>query len=318
MSTVYAFPAATRIESLAIRSNGQILATQGNTPHVWLVDRDAGNSEALLLHKFDDTASISGITEGYPDVFYVSSANDSSNTLKSYGEGYIYKINMTQYRPNVPAAAATVSKVVTIPEAQALNGLVYFSGSREVLFAADSHVGGIWRIDLDTGKVDLAINNIYTQSTGSGVNSLRYKDGFLYFTNSQQGTLVKVVIDNNGDPAGRYKVLARGGFVPNDFALDVRGNAYVASLHNATAKDTDKNDGISFVPASGGPVEYVAEVAGPTSAAFGRTASDCNVLYVSTSGGDNMYLTDVPMTVSGKIVKIDLGEWSPNCVSWEE
>lgn len=315
VDVVYDFPAATWIENLAVRGNGQILATQSGAPRVYLVDPFVPNEEAVLLHEFNETASILGVAEGAPDVFYVCTANYSSKLLEGYGQDYVYKIDMTEYQAGEPATAK-VSEVATVSEGKGLDGLVYVpAGDRDLLFVTDFLVGVIWSVDVASGAVEVAINNTHTQSTGFGANGLKYQDGFLYFTNTQKESLIKVAIDSKGNPTGDYIVVTSEGFVPDDFALDVHGNAFIATFTSEVAGLTDGKDGIYFVSRSGEHAKNIAEVAGPTGAAFGRAAEDCNILYVCTTGGDDAYLTGEPITVSGKIMKVDLGRWSPNCAA---
>lgn len=125
VTMVYDFPAATWTENVAVRSNGQILATEDTAPRVWLVDPFAPDEEAVLLHEVHETASILGIVEGAPDVFYVCSANYSSKLLEGYGEGYIYRIGMTRYQPS-KSNTAEVSKIATVSGAEGLDGLAFF------------------------------------------------------------------------------------------------------------------------------------------------------------------------------------------------
>lgn len=94
--------------------------------------------------------------------------------------------------------------------------------------------------------------------------------------------------------------MAKGGFEPDDFALDAKGDAYVTSF-------TKGKNGLVFVPREGGEGVYVAGVAGPTACAFGRGEADKEVLYVSTSGGDYEYESGAPVRVRGKIVRVDVG-----------
>lgn len=69
--------------------------------------------------------------------------------------------------------------------------------------------------------------------------------------------------------------------MPDDFALDVQGNAYIATFTSAVAGLTNGKDGVLFVPhAGGGQAKYIVEAPGPTGAAVGRTAADCGVLYI--------------------------------------
>ena len=299
---IYNFPAETWIENLAVRSNGQIIATEELRPRVYQVD-PFGTREPILLHEFHETASVLGIVETSPDVFHICTGNFSSAKLQGFGEAYVFRVDMRDFHPDRPSSAK-VAKVAALPQAKALDGLTFLRGEADLLLVSDFILGVIFSVDIHTGDSRIVINNTYTQSAGFAVNGLKIYDNFLYFTNSQKQTLVKVPINAKGEAVGNYTVLAQGGFTPDDFALDAHGDAYVASF-------TPGKNGLAFVPREGGLATYIAGIAGPTSAAFGRTPADRNVLYVSTTGGDYEYSSGKPVTVSGKIVKIDVGRYGP-------
>lgn len=296
VDVVHDFPTGTWIENLAVRTNGQIIATEDiPRPRIYQVD-PFGSRDPIVLHEFSDTASILGIAETIPDVFYVCSANYSSKTLQGFGEAYIFRVDMRSFAPDRPGSAE-VSKIATLPEARALDGLDFLGGESNLLLVSDFLLGVVWSVNIGTGEVRLLINNSYTRSTGFGVNGLKIRDNHLYFTNTQQQTLVKVPVDSKGQAVGNYSVISYLGVDPDDFAIGSRGDFYVTSI-------TEGNSGIVVVPVAGGSPKKIADIAGPTACAFGRTSKDKDVLYVSTSGGNYDYLSGKPVTVSGKVVRI--------------
>ncbi|KAI9664020.1 MAG: hypothetical protein M1821_007511 [Bathelium mastoideum] len=294
---IYQFPNGTWIENLAIRPNGHILATEDTKPRLYELD-PFSKHPANIVAELNDTASVLGIAEGAPDIFYICTGNYSSKLLQGYGEAFVYQVDMTQYSPHI-ANSARISKIAMFSTAGALNGLAYLPASKSLLIS-DFLVGVIWRVDVASGDIDVAINNTYTHSSGFAVNGLRLHNSDLYFTNSGQGTLVRVPINARGDPVGDFKVLAQGGFTPDDMAVDARGDAYVVSF-------TVGKNGLVFVPREGGNGTYIAGMAGPTAAAFGKTERDRDVLYVTTSGGDYSYLAGEGDTVAGQILAVKVG-----------
>ena len=294
---VHDFAEGTWIENLAIRRNGLILATEDTAPRVYEVD-PFSNRGSAVVHEFNETASILGIAEGSPDIFYVCTGNYSSKKLQGYGEAYIFQIDMRHFSAKIPGSAK-VSKIAGVPQAGALNGLAYLGGDSPLLLVSDFLKGVIWSVSIDSGKVQVAINNTYTQSTGFQANGLRLVGNELYFTNTQREILVKVPINSQGQAVENFTVLAEGGFTPDDLAVDSQGDAYVTSF-------TIGQNGLVFIPRNGGQATYIAGMAGPTACAFGRTAIDRDTLYVSTTGGDYQYLTGKKVTVSGKILKVNV------------
>lgn len=295
---VHDFPDDTWIENLAIRENGYIIATEDTHPRIYLVD-PSNPVKAIIIHEFTDTASILGIVETAPDVFHVCSANYSSAALQGYGEAYIYRLDMRNFSSEI-SGSAKVSMIASLPRAGVLDGLTFLGGQSSMLLVSDFLNGVIWSVNFTNGEVALPINSTFTRSTGFGVNGLKVFNNHLYFTNSQQQSLVKVEINAKGEAIGDFNVLSRGVFEGDDFAIDRLGNCYVTSF-------TVGKNGVWFVPRSGSPAKFIAEMAGPTGAAFGRTLRDRNTLYVSTSGGDYEYGAGKNVTVSGKILKLDVG-----------
>lgn len=309
-NTTYALPATlvsafengTWIENIAVRSNGLILATDDSAPRIYQVNPfDA--QDPVLLHEFLDTASILGVVETSHDVFHVCTANYSSARLEGYGDAYIYRIDMTNYVSGSLTSSA-ITFVANVSQARALDGLTYLGGPSNLLLSADFLQGVIFGINIETGDSKITINNTFTQSSGFGVNGVRMASkSLLYFTNSQQRTLVKVTLDSaTGEPISEFTVLWRGEneLEPDDFAVNEFGDAYITSY-------LAYRNGVAFVPREGGNATFIVGLTGPTSAAFGRTLQDATTLYISTSGGDYDYYLPGPVRVAGKIYKVDVG-----------
>ena len=81
---------------------------------------------------------------------------------------------------------------------------------------------------------------------------------------------------------GDSTIFVRGGLDLKDFAIDLGGDSYVTSYTNG-------KQGVAFVPREGDDGTLLAGIRGPIACAFGRTSEDCDILYVSTSGGDRAY-----------------------------
>ena len=302
---VHEFPVGTWIENLAVRSNGLILATDVTNPRIYQVDPSNDTQDAVLVHEFSNTASILGIIETSPDVFYVCSANETAAKTTDDRQAYIYRVDMRHFLPDCPGSAE-VETIAKLPNAAVLDGIEWLGGDFErskLLLVSDFGLGVIYSVNIDTGAVEVAINSTYTRYNGYQVNGLKIRKQKLYFTNTGQETLVSVPINSRGETVGKYTVLAEGGFIPDDFAMDAGGDFYVTSI-------TAGRNGIAFIPREGGNATMLAGMGGPTGAAFGRTARDRNILYVSTSGGDEAYNTGEPVTVSGKILKVAVGRTS--------
>ena len=136
-----------------------------------------------------------------------------------------------------------------------------------------------------------------------GINGLKLHGSTLYFTNSAEKLLAKIEINPDGIAAGKAIVVARSptGATFDDFALDWRGDAFLA---------TGPGNSIEEVGRDGEPQVIIAgivnsmEIAKPTSAQFGRTAADREVLYVTTGGGLAAPV-DGDEIVGGQLVAVD-------------
>ena len=155
---------------------------------------------------------------------------------------------------------------------------------------------------MSTGLVTVAINSTNTRSSGFAANGLRVLGDKLYFTNTGDELFARFPINNRGHAVGDMEVSSKGGnSLPDDFALDLWGNAYITNFANGT-------NGIVYVPADGNDPTQIAIMTGPTAAAFGPTMEDCHILYVSTTGGDYDRASDGTFIGHGAIVGVDLGE----------
>ena len=270
-----------------------------------------GSRKPILLHEFNETSAITGIVETSPDIFHVSSAGTSYQNLLGTGKAYIFRVDMRNFSED-RTGSATVTKVASVPQAHVLDGLTFLGGNSSILLASDLSLGVIHSIDFRTGETRIAINSTYTRAA-LGPNGIKYHDNFLYFTNVDQQTLVKVAVNSRGEAIGNYTILAQGGFEPDDFTFDALGGIYLA----------DSDSGIIFVPQGGGNVTQIATMAGATSCAFGRTAADRDLLYVTTNGGIEAYEDGKSGSVSGKVLSVKVVEdtaLSPREVShcyWE-
>jgi hypothetical protein len=247
--------------------------------------------------------SLLGIVELQQDVFYVIAGNVSIETPQATNGSYsLWKVEMdtgdvVDGAMNPPAI---ISKVTDIPKGVALNGIAVLNESRGLVVIGDAGAGQVFTVDVETGTYSKTVEDptmAPTPSTQLGINGMKIKGGYLYYTTSAQATFNRIPINgDDGSPAGPAEVLARF-FLADDFSFDPAGNAYFAqNAVNTVAKVT---------PA--GVVSIVAGnldsslVAGSTATKFGRTPNDRSVLYVTTTGG---YLSPVVLQ-GGKVVAID-------------
>lgn len=196
---------------------------------------------------------------------------------------------------------ANLTKVI-LPD-----GVATLPSDPSVVLVADAAQGIIWRVNTATGHYDMAINDSSFKPTDIvplGVNGIHILNNELYFTNLATNSVGKVAITSEGLAAGVVQVLTTKAIAADDFALSDDGIVYAAGANTLWQVTAD-----GFIAAFvGGPNSTVVQ--GITSARFGRTALDRDVLYLSTQGG---LLEDPPGSVihGGQLLAVHV-----NAVAW--
>ena len=300
---VYQFPNETFLESIAVRSNGQLLVTLAANTSVYLVNTTQVGPPKLVYH-FTTVTSVLGITETSPDIFALVTGNFSLSTGNTPGSYSVWQLNMT-------ASPPSVSLITRIPEAGFLNGITPAPEANTVLIS-DAVLGLAWRLNVITGTYSVAVSDplmaLPKNSTSpAGINGLHVFNSTLYFANYATATFARIGITSNGSSAGSPAQAVAYAVPPgaayDDFAIDTYGNAWVAT-HQGNAVNLISPRGEQVIVA--GHINST-EIAESTDAAFGRTLFDRNVLYVVTGGGARVPVNGYEV-VGGQIVAIDTRE----------
>lgn len=207
-----------------------------------------------------------------------------------------------------------MNKIVDIPSAGFLNGMTAVPSVPGILLTADSGNGLIYRIDAvsKTWSVfleDPTLKPNLTAAVKLGINGLHVRDAYLYFDNTFRAPLMAHVPYHaeNTTVAGHVEVIFESATFPlnkgrgqaDDFTFDRAGNVWLSSASSSVVKlDLQKN---TQNLVAGGPDDTV--LLGSTSAAFGRTEKDRDVLYITTNGG----ISDpsVAGLTGGKVAALD-------------
>lgn len=283
---------STFAENIAIRSNSQLLITSlGATP---LYSIDPNNPTPSAFPAIPDANGISGITEIQPDIFIVQAGQwNVSARRAAAGSEVLWSLNLRGEAPSF-------EKIVSIPQATALNGIAMIPGTNLVL-SAESAEGVVYVIDVAQKTYKVAIDSPsfkpLDEPSSLGINGVRIHGSFLYFANSALGLFGRVPISKTGSATGDVEILATFNAPTlgiDDFAIDRKGKAWIA-VH---PDELDTVDG-------SGKVEVVvsgSEVPDPTSAAFGRGKGQEGILYVVT----NVFHEDGSST--GGVAAVDVGD----------
>ncbi len=162
------------------------------------------------------------------------------------------------------------------------DGITTLVNDTGVVLLADASKGIVWRVDMETGQYSIAIQSQSFLPTNPeiplGVDGIHVFKNYLYYTLFSSNALGRVDITANGSASGPLEIVAHMTF-PDDFAIAADGTAYVAGDNTLYRVSPEGKMDIL----AGGSNDTILE--GATSAQFGRTQMDSNVLYIGTNGG---------------------------------
>ncbi|KOS46456.1 hypothetical protein ACN38_g2660 [Penicillium nordicum] len=309
VNVLYNFGNGTWAENLAVRANGHILVSRLDTPEVLQLD-PTGATEPIVVASWNPTTykGCLGISETSRDMFYVvTSGFIDDNFVLTSGVNSIWEIDMRGFtvskKTGEVTSKAIVSKLVDIPTSDYLNGATTLSET--LILVADVYNGWVYRVDTRTGAYNIAINDdkmkfdtVPVPVTNLGVNGIKIKDGYLYWTNTAAGTLNRVRTTNQGVAIGKSEVVVSNVPKADDFIFKKNGVAFVAQ---------NQMDELSIFYPESSAAQVVAGsntstiLAGVTAGAFGRLQHDKDVLYLTTSGAEALPINGsvtVPATLS--------------------
>ncbi|KAM0794175.1 hypothetical protein BDR22DRAFT_815669 [Usnea florida] len=305
LTSIHEFTPGTWVENLAVRANGQILATLVTTPQVYQVDPDPSAAHPLtLVHTFPNYLSCVGITELGDDIFYVVTGNFSipagGSTPGSYS---VWKLDMAGFTAG--GAPANATKVADFPQSVNLNGMTALNSDGNTLLIADAGAGAVWSLKVDTGAVEKAITDPLMAPTSNaalpiGINGVKVRDQSLYFTSTDQALVGKVDLNADGSAKGPAVTVSGNASSVDDFQIDTLGDMFIAGNDELRFRGASDSSSSALVVVSNSSL-----LVGSTAAEFGRLSSDLGSLYVTTNGGSDQYVSQ-QYTNPGRIVKVDV------------
>ncbi|MCQ8897026.1 SMP-30/gluconolactonase/LRE family protein [Limnobacter humi] len=259
------------LEGIAVGAQGQIVLTTNKGLRLDSSDYyQAAEGTLLQWSPTGETRTLlktpQGTTAGVPVV-----RHDGTIFMTSHGkQSVVWRLALNQ-KPEVLAK---------FPEDAWPNGLDL--GPDGQLYSPDSHLGIVWKIDPNTGRIEKAFEGDELRARpwialAPGANGLHFQGQSMFVTVSDRTTLLEFTMNAQGQ-LGKPRVLAKG--IPgDDFAIDAQGNVYVTTHpYNTLVKVTPTGERTIV----GGEAQSLL---GPTAAAFGQTLQDANTLYVVTDGG---------------------------------
>lgn len=268
---IYKLPGSAWIETIAVRSNGDVLLNRLDTNEVWSVTPSTKAGAEVV--SFPGFTSTTGVCEYQPDVFAVVTGNFTTSSLTNKpGSWGIWSVDFNAS----PVKTTLITKVPTSGFWIGCSAL-----NNDIVFVADAAQGQIYSVSMSTAAVAVAAQDAAMKAPASGyqegIHGIKYSNGDIYFTNTFGSAFGKIAVDAaTSKLAGAVTALGSGWANPEDFAIGADGSAYVAQVGSNT---------VVRLPMAGGAASRVASVSSPSSCAFGRGTNDTGTLYVSTTTG---------------------------------
>ena len=287
----------TWFENLVVRPNGKILATRIDVPELWSIDpSDNTKNAGSLLYTFPNATSLLGITEIAHDNYAIVAGNFSLSTIKSTPGSYaVWTIDVSN-KDKEPKAEL----LAPIPGGEFLDGMVPFG--KDLLLIADAAKGVIWRLNRRTGESSEALSHSLMlpadgQPIPVGVNGLKIRENYIYFTSTTQEIFGRIPIDENASATGDLEIIT-SGFVVDDFLLLEDGTAYLTTNTMNSILKVSPQGSVQLLAGNA----FKMTVAGSTAVVMSH---DQSTLYVTTSGA---LIAPVmcEKTEPGKIVAVSL------------
>lgn len=195
-----------------------------------------------------------------------------------------------------------IDLVANFPESILLNGMTNIPCTNTLL-VADAKKGVIWRLNVDTKEVGVAIDDTASMlnataalNGGLAANGVYYQNGYAYITNTGFDLFSRVPVDENGVATGDAETLVQGPLAPDDFALTGHGkSAFFAD---------QKLDAVQFTDGSG-HVKPVVAVGSPTSVQLRRLEQDKNAIFIGISGNRTAF-GEMPIPSGGSISRFEI------------
>ena len=286
------------IENSHLRPNGNILLSTFANGSLFQLDPAVSEPQAEIVAELPGATALTGIATIGTDKFAVIGGIRGSY---EYANETVYTVEFV-----TGAANTTVGIAATLPDAVMLNGVDSLPAYPNVILAADSRVGCIWRVDTDTGAVekiieDDAFNATETATVPIGINGLKVFNGSVYFTNTARATFGRVAITDDGYSSGSdVEIVATlnntTDYDWDDFVINpTTGVAYVAQANSAVASIAP--DGTQAIVLGG---VNTTVIVGPTSITL---ALDNTTAYVTSRGGS---VDNSTFQYSGQVVEFTL------------
>jgi hypothetical protein len=220
-------------EGLALRPNGDALVSRVDQPELFTIelasatrtngvgsdDNEFDTLRPRTIHTFDDANGVFDVrrlpggsrAKGEEEYAVLSGFADFANPgAASFHTFVLWRVVLEPGGDGVPSQ---VSKIAELPDAGVPVGLEPFGS---LILLADTGKGCIWKIHVPTGKVSVFLEDPTMQphdGDAFGVNRIKVRGGYLWYTNTGMGTLSRVPVKSSEDdiqPIGPVEPIADG------------------------------------------------------------------------------------------------------------
>lgn len=317
--TIFQFnETGTFLENIVVRANGDLLFTSfAPAAHLYTLKKPyAAAPQMALVHTFASADGIGGIAETSEgsNEYVIVAMNFTAFPTPVAGSSTIEGITLDA----TTGAVLSTRTVAQLPDAGLVNGIVTIPGTTgPAVLVSDSANGVVWRVDVATGDSEAAFDFAEMKPTGGatlasslGIDGVKIRGGYLYWSNTSRATLYRIPIDAQGRPVTGAAVETVGTVASatamDDFAFDAEGNIWVTSnfdnMLGVVGAGTGTGSNSTGAVVLGSPTEFT--VAGDSAAVFGKTEKDSSILYITTCGAMGAPVNGTLMEPA-KIVAVD-------------
>jgi sugar lactone lactonase YvrE len=249
-------------EGLAIDKWGNLYAALTFTGEIWKMTPEGEQSILTTLSVGSSGGLLVGLAVDKEGNLYVCDATFESGT---HG---IWKV-----APNGASSLFAALDRSGFPNAMAFDD----TGN---LLVTDSSLGLIWKIS-PSGQTAIWFKDpLLSPVTSFGANGIEFDRGALWVANTDQGTIVRIELDDDGPRQAEVFVQSPALVGADGIAFDVRHNLYVAVDSQNTLVRVSPNRRITTLAGASGGLDY------PASTSFGETSCHRKFLFWTNGGID--------------------------------
>lgn len=256
----------TWFENLALRPDGDIIATRMDVPELWLIDPVTREGRNLVT--IPGVTGAIGITQLTYDTYVVGGGNVTADPF-NFKAGSM-QVFLLEFKRGIPC----VKLVTALPDAMFINGITPWS-STEVL-VSDTVLGAVYQIDVSRG----AVTKVLSSEDFAGINGIGVRDGFLYYISNNNQTFFRVSVSTDFDITGSPEAIF-SGMSMDDFSLARDGAAYIAAVAMGQIIRVDPDGSTAIVAGAANSMDAI----GCTAVRLARSRGFDKILYATTNGG---------------------------------